>query len=150
MRRALRTWITSRVRAGELGIYGDFLYGVNETRYGSGPVEAIAGPSLGPLLEVGLVAPLDALKKRMEGKDTHFLAGELRNAKGFLPFGNVWYTKAALDHLVFQRVMEMVSPGYLNTIRSRTAKEYGQAWWWAPGEAAPDRAPDVGAAIKGR
>jgi hypothetical protein len=105
-------------------------------------------PTVGPLLELGVVQPLGAIKKRIEGKDSYFLANELRNLKGFVPAGNVWYTKAAIDHLVFQRVMEMVSPGYLNMIRAKTAKEYGQNWFWRPGETTPDRLPDFGAAVK--
>jgi hypothetical protein len=102
---------------------------------------------VGPLLELGLVLPLTAAKKAMEGKDTHLLAQLTSRAKGFIPGNNVWYTKAATEHLVWQRVMEMMSPGYLNTIRSKTAKEYGQDWWWRPGEAAPERAPNFPAAF---
>jgi hypothetical protein len=50
------------LQGGALGIYGDFLYGINQTRYGSGPIEALAGPTIGPLLELGLVQPLTAAK----------------------------------------------------------------------------------------
>jgi hypothetical protein len=56
----------------------------------------------------------------------------VQDLKGFFPGGNMWYTKAALDHLLWQNVMEMLSPGYLASIRSRTMKEYGQDWWWSP------------------
>lgn len=150
MSAALTAWLTSHMRAGELGIFGDFLYGINETRYGDGPVETLSGPTLLPLLNLGIVHPLDAIKKRMEGKDSHFLAHEFRELKSFIPAGNVWYAKAAMEHLVFQRIMEAMSPGYLNVIRSHTARVTGQDWWWRPGETAPDRAPDVGAAVKGR
>jgi len=140
-------WPAALLVGGALGIYGDFLYSVNSTRYGSGPIEALAGPTLGPLLEMGVVLPLNAAKAAIEGKESHFLALEARNAKGFAPFGNVWYAKAALDHLIFQQILEALSPGYLSNIRSRTAKEYGQDWWWTPGEAMPDRAPNLNAAI---
>jgi hypothetical protein len=143
-------WGTAFLQGGALGIYGDFLYGVNETRYGSGPIEALAGPTLGPLLELGLVLPVNAAKKVLEGKDTHLLAQMTSRAKGFVPGNNIWYTKAATEHLVWQRVMEAMSPGYLNTIRQKTAKEYGQAWFWSPGATTPERMPDFGAAVKGR
>lgn len=134
------------LQGGALGIYGDFLYSVNSTRYGSGPLEALAGPTVGPLLEMGLVQPLTAAKKAMDGKETHLAAQTLQDIKGFVPGGNIWYTKAALDHLIWQQAMEALSPGYLSNIRSRTAKEYGQDWWWTPGELAPDRGPDLGKA----
>lgn len=135
------------LQGGALGIYGDFLYSVNSTRYGSGPVEALAGPTVGPLLEMGLVQPLTAAKKAMDGKETHLAAQTLQDIKGFVPGGNIWYTKAALDHLIWQQAMEALSPGYLSNIRSRTAKEYGQDWWWTPGEPAPERGPDLSKAV---
>ena len=148
--RAMKFWPAAFLQGGALGIYGDFLYSVNSTRYGSGPIEALAGPTLGPLIEMGLVQPLTAAKNAMEGKETHLAAQTLQDVKGFVPGGNIWYTKAALDHLIWQQAMEALSPGYLSNIRSRTAREYGQDWWWTPGEAAPDRAPNLNAATGGR
>lgn len=140
-------WPAAFLQGGALGIYGDFMYGASNTRYGSGPVEVLAGPTIGPLLEMGLVQPLQAVKKTMEGRETHLAAQTLQDVKGFVPGNNLWYTKAATDHLIMQQVMEQLSPGYLSSIRSRTQREYGQDWWWTPGQAAPDRAPDLKAAI---
>ena len=148
--KAWKFWASAFLQGGALGIYGDFLYSVNSTRYGSGPIEALAGPTLGPLLEIGIVQPLTAAKNAMEGKETHLAAQTLQDIKGFVPGGNIWYIKAALDHLIWQQSMEALSPGYLSNIRSRTAREYGQDWWWTPGEAAPDRAPNLNAATGGR
>ena len=105
-------------------------------------------PTAGPLLELFAVQPLNALKGAVEGKDTHFLAKEVQDLKGFFPGGNVWYAKAALDHLIWQNVMESLSPGYLQAIRSRTLREKGQDWWWQPGELTPERAPDLAKAIE--
>lgn len=144
---ALKFWAAAFLQGGALGIYGDFLYSVNQTRYGSGPLEALGGPTMGPLLEIGLVQPMAAAKAKMEGKDTHLAAQTVQDLKGWVPGGNIWYAKAALDHLIWQRVMEYLSPGYLSSIRQRTAKEYGQDWWWTPGEATPRRAPDIERAV---
>lgn len=140
-------WAKAFLQGGALGIYGDFLYGANQTRYGSGILETVSGPTLGPLLELGLVQPMDAAKKAIEGKETHLAAKTFQDLKGWVPGGNVWYAKAALDHLVWQQVMEGLSPGYLSNIRSRTLKEYRQDWWWTPGEVTPERAPDLGRAF---
>ena len=142
-----RVWGQAFMYGGALGIYGDFLSGINETRHGSGPIEALSGPTLGPLLELGLVQPLNAAKKAYEGKETHLGAQTLQDIKGFVPGGNIWYMKTAMDHMVWQNVMESLSPGYLASIRSRTARETGQDWWWAPGEFSPERAPDLKQAI---
>ena len=93
--------------------------------------------------------PLNAAKRAIDGKETHFLAQEFQDLKGFIPGGNIWYAKAAIDHLVWQQVMESLSPGYLSSIRQRTLRDYQQQWWWEPGETTPERAPDLRAAIKG-
>lgn len=141
-------WGAAFMQGGALGIYGDFLSGINQTRMGSGPIEAFAGPTIGPLLELGLVHPLNALKAKSEGKETHLGAQTIQSLKGFVPGQNIWYAKAAIDHLIWQRVMESASPGYLASIRSRTQKDYHQDWWWQPGEIAPSRAPDIAGAVK--
>lgn len=141
-------WGSAFLSGGALGFYGDFIYSANQTRYGSGPIEALSGPTLGPLLELALVQPLNAAKKSIEGKETHLAAQTITDLKGFIPFNNAWYAKAAMDHLVWQQVMESLSPGYLSSIRRRTAKEYGQDWWWDVGETTPERMPDFGAAFE--
>ena len=103
---------------------------------------------MGPLLELALVQPLGAARKAIEGKETQLGAQTIQDLKGFVPFNNAWYAKAALDHLVWQQVMESLSPGYLSSIRRRTQREYSQNWWWDLGEPAPERMPDFGAAFE--
>lgn len=134
-------WGAALINGGALGIYGDFLYGINETRYGSGWAEAMSGPTLGPLLELGIILPTNAIKARAEGKPTHLGAQMVTRAKAFIPGNNLWYTKAATDHLVWQKVMEGLSPGYLENMREKVKKDYNQDWWWKPGTAAPERIP---------
>lgn len=141
-------WAASFLQGGALGIYGDFIYSANQNRYGSGPIEALAGPTLGPLLEIGLSQPLGAARALMEGKDYHFLARQFQDLKGFVPGGNIWYLKAGLDHLLWQNVMEYLSPGYLASVRQRTMRDFNQDWWWQPGELSPERAPDFSGAIQ--
>jgi hypothetical protein len=141
-------WASAFVYGGALGFYADFLYSVNQTRYGSGPIEAMSGPTLGPLLELALVQPMNAAKRAIEGKETHLAAQTLTDLKGFVPGGNAWYAKAVLDHLIWQQVMEALSPGYLGNIRRRTRREYGQSWWWDLGETAPERAPRLEEALR--
>lgn len=146
----MKFWGSAFLYGGALGIYGDFLYSVNETRYGSGPIEALSGPTLGPLLELGIVQPLQEAKKAMEGKETHFWAKTLQDLKGFVPGGNIWYAKAAFDHLIWQQVFEQMSPGYLATIRRKMQRDYNQDWWWEPGTGVPQRLPDLPQAVERR
>lgn len=139
--------LASFLQGGALGVYGDFLYQMNQTRYGTGPLELMAGPTVGSALDF-LTSTMNAGRKEYEGKgETHLLAKYMTLGKGFIPGNNLWYTKAAMDHLIFQNIQENLSPGYLATMQAKSLKEYGQDWWWKPGQGSPDRAPNVGQAF---
>jgi len=138
------------LKGGSLGLYGDFLFSQSgTTRHGSGPLEAAAGPVIGSFADlVSLAAKAPGLINA--GKDPQVAAKALNIAKGYIPGQNLWYTKAATDHLIFQAAQEALNPGYLSSMRSRNRAEFGNDFWWAPGEATPDRAPDIGAAFDSR
>lgn len=140
-------WLASFIKGGSLGIYGDFLYSQSgTTRYGSGPLEVLAGPTIGAAADA-VTALVQAGNATASGKETHLGAKLLNIGKGFVPAQNLWYTKAATDHIIFQNAQEMLSPGYLANMRARSLREYKQDWWWSPGEFAPDRAPNLANAL---
>jgi len=92
---------------------------------------------------------LGNIGEAMQGKDTHFGAESVRFLKGNLPLLNLWYTRAALDHLLMNDLQEQLSPGYLSNMRERAQRDWGQQYWWDPNSTAgngsflPDRAPDL-------
>ena len=45
---------------------------------------------------------------------------------------NLWYTREALNWLVFYHLREMVSPGTLARSERRLKKEYGQDMYFRP------------------
>lgn len=137
-------WAAAFIKGGSLGIYGDFLYSQSgTTRYGSGPLEVLAGPTVGAVA-TGVTALVQAGNAMSEGKDTHLGAKLLNMGKGFIPAQNLWYTRAATDHIIFQNAQEALSPGYLANMRANSQKQFKQDWWWSPGEFKPERAPDMG------
>ncbi|WP_152428966.1 hypothetical protein [Methylomonas sp. MK1] len=79
----------------------------------------------------------------IQGDDTHAGAEALRMIKGLTPGSSLWYAKGALDHLIFQQVQEMVSPGYLRRMEQRAQREFKQRYWWKPGTDFPQRKPDL-------
>ena len=136
-------WLASFIKGGSLGIYGDFLYSQSgTTRYGSGPLEALAGPTIGTAA-TAVTAMVQAGNAMSEGKDTHLLAKLLGIAKSMVPAENLWYTRAATDHIIFQNAQEALSPGYLANMRAASMKQFHQDWWWSPGELKPERAPNM-------
>jgi hypothetical protein len=141
----VRNWIAAMLKGGSLGIYGDFLFS-EATQHGRSPLAAVAGPLLGTAEDV-LGLTQGNIMQAAQGKDANFGAELVRFAKGTTPGASLWYAKGALDHLIFQRLQEYFSPGYLRKMRQRSEREFGQSYFWEPGEPLPERAPDPAAAV---
>ena len=148
--RQMNDWkfaLAAFIKGGSLGLYGDFLYSQSATtRYGSGPLEVIAGPTIGTAA-TGLTALVQAGNAMAEGKDTHLAAKLINLGKGMIPGQNLWYTRAATDHIIFQNAQEALSPGYLANMRANSMRQFRQDWWWSPGEFKPERAPNMANAL---
>ena len=113
------TLFAGLMQSGGLGLYGDFLLGL-EARYGQSPIEAAAGPGLGDL---GTLTR--ALIRLREGDPDG--AGDLvRFGMGLVPFANLWFARAGLDTLIVNSLKEGLSPGYLRRQDRRLASEFNQ------------------------
>ena len=143
-------WTAAFMQGGGFGIFGDMLYtgmGGN-ARGGQANWTSMAGPVYGTAFDF-LDVTLGNAYKAAQGKDTDFGADVLRFGKNNAPLINLWYLRAAIDHMLLHDMQEAVSPGYLSRMKQRSRKEWGQGYWWEPGEAMPDRAPDLEAAAGG-
>ena len=143
-------WAAAFLQGGGLGIFGDILYtgmGGN-TRGGQANWTSLAGPVFGSALDLADLT-LGNLGRAVAGQETQFGADAIRFAKGHAPFINLWYLRSVIDHMVLHDLQEMASPGYLRRMRRRARKDWGQDYWWEPGEPLPDRAPDIEAAAGG-
>ncbi len=140
----LRFGAAAFLKGGSLGLYGDFLFS-NQTQMGTSFVAATLGPIAS---DIDAIANLKGSAAEGEGDK---VGGNLvRLLKSHTPGANLWYTKAATDHMIFHQLQEYFSPGYMRRMRQRARKEFGQEFWWEPGEMSPDRAPSLGAAVGGR
>jgi hypothetical protein len=129
------------LKGGAMGLYGDFLFG-QQSRFGQTALSGLLGPVFG-LGEQALQLTQENFAQVMNGEDTNFGAEATKFVKSNLPGANLWYAKAALDHMIFHQLQEFFSPGYLRKMQRRSQKEFGQAYYWEPGEAGIDRAPDL-------
>ncbi|MBH1564726.1 hypothetical protein I5U69_17515 [Stenotrophomonas maltophilia] len=136
-----RFWVAAMLKGGSLGLYGDFLFS-DTTRYGQGPVASLLGPVVG-LFESAFGLTQGNAVKAAQGKEVDAGAEAVRFAKSNMPGANLWYSKAVMDHLIFHQLQEYFSPGYLRRMKQRSEREFGQKYWWEPGEAVPDRAPNL-------
>jgi hypothetical protein len=137
-------WSRAFAQGGGAGFLGDIVLG--DTTQDRSPLDSLGRLTLGPTF--GSAADVWELTKgnideAMAGKDTHAGAEALRFARSHTPYVNLWYGKAALDHLLLHSIQENLSPGYLDRQKSRAQQDWNQGFWWEPGETAPDRAPDL-------
>lgn len=134
-----KSWGAAALKGGALGIFGDFLF-AQQSRYGSTVGSILAGPAIGDLLTVGDIA-LQARSDLAAGEAPD-VGGKLLNvAKSYIPFSTLWYTRGLFDHAFVQNAQEMMNPGYMRRMRARMQREYGQSFYWQPGQALPDQAP---------
>ncbi|GAB2493889.1 hypothetical protein [Arenimonas alkanexedens] len=141
-----RNWIAAFLKGGSLGLYGDFLFS-ESSQYGQSALGAALGPVAG-LAEDILKLTQGNVMEAAQGKETNAGAEVVKFVRSNTPGANLWYSKAALDRLVFHQLQEYFSPGYLRKMKRRADKEFGQSYWWEPGEVAPDRAPDLEKAVE--
>lgn len=142
-------WVRAASQGGGAGFMGDILLG--DTTDDRSPLDSLGrlllGPTFGSAAEVWELTKGNIDEARA-GKDTHIGAEALRFARSHLPYINLWYGKAALDHLFLHALQENLSPGYLDRQRQRHHKDWGGGYWWEPGADFDDmRAPDLGAAV---
>jgi hypothetical protein len=143
-----KAWRDAFAQGGGLGIYSDILYtGMGGQNRGGAPNwSSLAGPVFGTAFDLADVT-LGNLAQEMRGKDSKFGAELLRFGRQNMPAVNLWYAKAALDHMFFHNAQEHLSPGYLSRMRQTARKDWGQDYWWNPGEGLPSRAPNLAASI---
>lgn len=125
-------WGAATLQGGGWGIFGDFLRS-STSRAGGGLAGAVAGPIVGDAQAIAAIAT----SKNHAGAAFKF-------ARSQMPGGTLWYARLAFDRQVADQIQEAVDPQYRQSWRrmNQWAREQGTQQWWAPGEAAPDRAPD--------
>ncbi|BBL58515.1 hypothetical protein [Methylomonas koyamae] len=134
-------WGRAALKGGSLGFYGDFLQS-QASQHGTSAFAGMLGPSLG-LTEELLNLSQGNIVQALQGEDTHAGAEALRMLKGITPGSSLWYAKGVMDHLIFQQLQEMVSPGYLRRMEQRAQREFKQSYWWKPGTNTPQRGPNL-------
>lgn len=131
-------WYAAMLQGGGFGIFGDFLFAA-EARGGSGFAKTLGGPVVDDAQSIANVITADDPRKSL-----------VKEAKGFIPGNNLWYARAAFDRLIADQVDEYINPDIRNARKrlDRYAREQGTAYWWAPGDTAPERAPDFANALE--
>jgi hypothetical protein len=140
-------WARAASQGGGLGYIGDVLLksegGTFKGREFENVLGVVAGPSggaVGGLLDL----TVGNAKQAAAGENTDMGSEAIRLTNSNLPYANLWQTRALWEHWVLHNLQEAANPGYLSRMQKRAQKDFGQGYFWAPGEPFPDRAPDFG------
>lgn len=143
-------WAKAMGQGGGLGYVGDFITKDPTEQRGNNFEQAggvLLGPSGGAVAGLAGDLMLTNAWEAAKGKDTHAAGEAIRWTNSQLPYASLWQMKGAWDHFFIHNAQEMVNPRYLERMRERALKDWRQDYYWAPGEAMPKRAPDLGKAF---
>ncbi|MGB3625391.1 MAG: hypothetical protein WA989_06180 [Henriciella sp.] len=147
-------WGAAALQGGGLGIWGDFFF-ADVNRFGATMPLTAGGPPVQVLNELRQSVfgnAWDAITgKETAGDASRSAAGDLTSliASKF-PGSNTWYLKLAWDRYVEDNLIRLTDPDAEAKFRRRARyyeREYDQGWFWQPGSAAPERGPELEAAL---
>lgn len=130
-------WYAALMQGGGLGIWGDLLNS-EQNRFGGGLVSTLGGPVVGIAEDVLGAAGLSA--------KTTARRGTARLATSYVPGSSLWYANLAWQRIAAESLQRQLDPTAYDAFRRRQAsqlKDYGNGFWWAPGDTAPRRGPRV-------
>ncbi|OGO18253.1 MAG: hypothetical protein A2Z02_07300 [Chloroflexi bacterium RBG_16_48_7] len=140
-------WLAAAAQSGGLGIFGDFMFS-DVNRFGGDVISTVVGP-IGGLINDSVELTIGNARQALMGKETHLAAETFQYFKNQGPLFNLWYTRAALDHLLFYKAQEAMNPGYLRRMKRRVENQNNQTHYWSPEDTLPEEAPDIGYAFGG-
>lgn len=129
------TWTAAMLQGGGLGIVGDLAFS-DVNRFGGGVIATLGGPTVGVAEDLARLT-LGNMHAAARGDKTDF-ASDLVNFTQYnlpIPAANLWYTRTALNYLVWYRLREALNPGSLKRMERRMKRENNQEYFWAPSEA---------------
>ena len=141
-------WGSAALKGGGLGIWGDFLF-ASENAYGQGIETTFAGPVAGALDDT-LDLTVGNINAIAQGEDPKLGRDLVKTMRNYTPFGRTFYARLAYERMLLDQLQEAADPQASRDFRRRirrAQRDQGQDYYWAPGEAVPDRPPDLTAAI---
>jgi hypothetical protein len=141
----LRAFGASILQGGGLGVFGDIFF-VDKTRYGNSWATIVAGPQMSAIESVLGDFLIRNFQRLAQGEETHFLGDALYIGARYTPGASLWYMRLAFQRAIVDQLARMIDPRASDRFRRMeklARKNWGQEFWWAPGEATPSRVPAI-------
>jgi len=129
------------IQGGGLGIFGDYLFS-DVNRFGGGLAATAFGPT-GDLVDRTFKLTWGNVQEALAGEQTHVLGEAVDYVERYTP--KTWQTQLFLSAL-FDQVEALADPASekrFQRIMNARERDYGQEYWWEPGDFLPERAPDL-------
>jgi hypothetical protein len=122
-------------QSGGLGIFGDFIF-TDQNRFGSSLANTITGPSVEALDKVTKLTAGN-VQQLLAGEDTDFLGETVEFGYRYSP--KVWWTRPVQNAIQeqMQLFVDESSASKFRRMERKRQQEFGQGYWWRPGEATP-------------
>lgn len=146
-RHGLLGWGKAVMQGGGLGPFGDIL-AVDQTRHGNTWAAFIAGPQFSSLESVLGDFVFKNVQAAAKGQQTHFLGDAAYVAGRHMPGSSLWFGRLAFQRQVLDQMARMIderAPERFQRMEEQARKDFGQSYWWQPGQTSARRAPDMGA-----
>ena len=125
-------WVSAFVQGGGASLAADFVVS-DVNKYGKGFIESLAGP-MGSLVNDTFNLTIGNVRQAIAGDETNVLGEATKFIEDITP--GVWQTQLLMDSM-FDNIRMMADPNFeksLSSVRQKRMKEYGQGYWWEPGQ----------------
>lgn len=117
----------SFVAGGGLPVLGDILVAGTDVS-GRDASDFVAGPFGGDFKTV-LNLTVGNATQLSNGVETNAANEAFRFLKGKIPAQNLWYTKAAVNRMLFDQIQDVIAPGYREKLIRKAEREQGRTRW---------------------
>lgn len=141
-------WGRALFQGGGLGIFGDFLVS-SQSRTGGGVAETLAGPTAGTAAAL-LAMGFGNAGELIRGEKTNAGREGVRLLNSIVPGSSLWYVSLAYRRVLLDELQRQVDPeaqAAFSRAAQKQRKDYGNEFWWRPGDNSPGRTPDLGSAL---
>lgn len=134
-------WMASFLQGGGAGLFGDFLF-QDYNRFGQSIGGTLAGPIVGTAQSLLKAGDLYGLADG-DWSANEFAADVFKVGTKEIPGINLWYSRLVVERTMLDQVEKMIDPKYdsrMRRLEKKMQKDYGQKYWWRPGQALPETA----------
>lgn len=142
-------WYAALAQGGGLGIYGDFFL-ADANRFGGGLAKTLTGPVVGLLDDINKLTTGN-IQQALAGKDTNAAREAVNFVRRYTPGSSLWYFRNVWDRQLMDTLQRAVDPEFDDYWKRRvqnTERQFGNGYWWAPGDPLPARVPGYGEPVE--